>query len=291
MLQSCIIGTKGGNSTIHQRTSPVRWRTTTAKGELPTWSPSGILSYMTNTVTDDNLDLSIHFQIEFMLQGIDAISPREENEYRTQPPLRQKTPITLLTDIFPTAWYALDCAGFQSGDTVAIFGAGPVGLLCAYAALFRGASRVYSIDYILAREPRGVRRSCDCVGLEAEESVVLNNCVRVTEPTGGIGFIGEYVPAPKGPAPGVPLANAAEGVFPVLVGELWVKALSLKGGGAEIHSLQPFLRDLVESGKVKPSFVVDEVLDGLEDVPEAYRRFEKREFVKAVVQLGKGKGV
>ncbi|PYH93213.1 GroES-like protein [Aspergillus ellipticus CBS 707.79] len=224
----------------------------------------------------------------------------------------------LLTDIFPTAWYALDCAGFEPGDTVAVFGAGPVGLLCAYSALLRGASKVYSVDYvparlakaesigaipidftksdpvqqILAREPRGVRCSCECVGLdclndklESDESVVLNNCIKVTEPTGGIGFIGVYVPAPDGPSPGVPLATASEGVFPVLVGELWFKALSLKGGAAEIHRLQPLLRDLVESGKARPSFIIDEVLHSLDEIPRAYERFNKREIIKPVIQL------
>ncbi|KAF2183274.1 GroES-like protein [Zopfia rhizophila CBS 207.26] len=223
----------------------------------------------------------------------------------------------LICDIFPTAWYALDCSGFQPGDSVAVFGAGPVGLLCAYSAILRGASKVYSIDYvqsrlkkaasigaipinftegdpvtqILAREPRGVRRSCDCVGfeclnneLEPQEDVVLKNCINVTEPTGGIGLIGEYLP-PTGPTPGAPLSTGKEGIFPVPIGLLWTKSLSINGGIAEIRRLQPILQDLIESGRAKPSFVIDEILHSLHDVPDAYKRFVARQIGKPVIHL------
>ncbi|OJJ79694.1 uncharacterized protein ASPGLDRAFT_52219 [Aspergillus glaucus CBS 516.65] len=110
----------------------------------------------------------------------------------------------LLSDIFPTAWNGLSSSGFEPGDSVAVFGAGPVGLLCAYSAILRGASRVYSVDYVPSRldkaksigaipinfkdsdpvqqiltlEPpshpngtdAGVRRTCDCVGFETFNS-------------------------------------------------------------------------------------------------------------------------
>ncbi|KAL4789418.1 hypothetical protein BDV19DRAFT_395063 [Aspergillus venezuelensis] len=56
-----------------------------------------------------------------------------------------------LSDIFPTAWTSLDYAGFEPGDPVANFGAGPVGLLAAYSAMLRGASRVYSVDSVPSR--------------------------------------------------------------------------------------------------------------------------------------------
>ncbi|KAK1140411.1 hypothetical protein N8T08_010355 [Aspergillus melleus] len=46
-----------------------------------------------------------------------------------------------VSDIFATGWSAMDYSGFEPDDTVAIFGAGPVGLLAAYSALLRGASR------------------------------------------------------------------------------------------------------------------------------------------------------
>lgn len=102
---------------------------------------------------------------------------------------------------------------------------GPVGLLCAYSAILRGAIRVYSVDNVPARlakaksigaipidfskedpvttimklEPNGVDRSCDCVGFECVnykgenvESTVITWAANVTRVGGGIGLIGVY---------------------------------------------------------------------------------------------------
>ena len=52
----------------------------------------------------------------------------------------------LLADIFPTAYHSTVLAGVKSGMSVAVFGAGPVGLLAAYSALLKGASEVYIVD-------------------------------------------------------------------------------------------------------------------------------------------------
>ena len=52
----------------------------------------------------------------------------------------------LLADIFPTGWHATELARVHSGDTLAVFGAGPVGLLAAYSAILKGAAEVYVVD-------------------------------------------------------------------------------------------------------------------------------------------------
>jgi glutathione-independent formaldehyde dehydrogenase len=52
----------------------------------------------------------------------------------------------LLADIFPTAWHATEQAHVQRGDSVAVYGAGPVGLLSAYSSLLRGAAEVFVVD-------------------------------------------------------------------------------------------------------------------------------------------------
>ena len=57
----------------------------------------------------------------------------------------------LLSDVFPTAYHATELARVQPGSTVAVFGAGPVGLLAAYCALFRGAAEVYVVDSVPER--------------------------------------------------------------------------------------------------------------------------------------------
>lgn len=54
--------------------------------------------------------------------------------------------VLFLTDIFPTGWTAIDWAEVKGGETVAIFGSGPVGLMAQKAAWLRGAERVIAID-------------------------------------------------------------------------------------------------------------------------------------------------
>jgi glutathione-independent formaldehyde dehydrogenase len=57
----------------------------------------------------------------------------------------------LLADVFPTGFHAAELANVQVGSTVAVFGAGPVGLLSAYSSLIRGASQVFVIDCVEER--------------------------------------------------------------------------------------------------------------------------------------------
>ena len=57
----------------------------------------------------------------------------------------------LIADAWVTGWHATELAGVRAADTVAVFGAGAVGLLAAYSALLRGASEVYSVDLIQER--------------------------------------------------------------------------------------------------------------------------------------------
>jgi len=58
---------------------------------------------------------------------------------------------SLLADIFPTGWHGTELANLEPGDSVAIFGAGPVGLMAAYSAKIKGASEIYSIDRVPSR--------------------------------------------------------------------------------------------------------------------------------------------
>lgn len=54
----------------------------------------------------------------------------------------------LLTDVVPTAYQAAEMAGIQKGDTVVIFGAGPIGIMAAKCSWLFGAGRVIVIDHL-----------------------------------------------------------------------------------------------------------------------------------------------
>ncbi len=57
----------------------------------------------------------------------------------------------MLADIFPTGYHGAEVAEVKPGETVAIFGAGPVGLMAAYSCLLRGAAQVYIVDRVPER--------------------------------------------------------------------------------------------------------------------------------------------
>ena len=58
---------------------------------------------------------------------------------------------SLLADIFPTGWHGTELADLQPGDSVAVFGAGPVGLMAAYSAKIKGAGEIYVVDRVPSR--------------------------------------------------------------------------------------------------------------------------------------------
>ena len=57
----------------------------------------------------------------------------------------------MLADAFVTGWHATELAGVEPTSTVAVFGAGAVGLLAAHSALIKGAGEVYVVDHVAAR--------------------------------------------------------------------------------------------------------------------------------------------
>ena len=136
---------------------------------------------------------------------------------------------------------------------MAVFGAGPVGLMAAYSATLRGASAIYVVDRVPERlemvrkigctpidfdksdpveqiiQMNGamVDRAVDAVGYQAVQSggaqetpnVVLDNIIRVTRATGGLGIPGLYVPSD----PGAPDEKSGKGQILISFGKLFEK--------------------------------------------------------------------
>ncbi|KAF8911697.1 GroES-like protein [Gymnopilus junonius] len=212
----------------------------------------------------------------------------------------------MLADIFPTGWHGVQISGFKPGESIAVFGAGPVGLMAAYSALLRGASEVYVVDRVPERlakakeigavpidfskgdavqqilDIRGgkeVDRGVDAVGYQAtsgdgkteQPNAVLEALIRVVKPTGGLGIPGLYVPSD----PGAPDSAAAKGYISFPFGKLFEKGLTIGTGQCNVKSYNRYLRDLIISGKAKPSFVVSHNLP-LDQAAEAYDKFDRR---------------
>jgi threonine dehydrogenase-like Zn-dependent dehydrogenase len=207
-----------------------------------------------------------------------------------------------VSDIFSTAWAGVTWSGMESGDTVAVFGAGPVGQLAAYSAKLRGASKVYIVDHdqrrldlaadhvgaipinfnssdpvsqILAAEPGGVRRVVDCVGFESvnslgqqDSSIVLHQALEVVAPNGGIGVVGLYT-----------------GNNTVDYSVAFNKAVAIAGGIAlPLEGIAQELIPLIQSGRAHPSYIISAIID-IEDAPEYYTRFNDHLETKVVIRL------
>lgn len=88
----------------------------------------------------------------------------------------------LLSDVFPTAWYGAELAQITPGDTVAVFGCGPVGQFTVVSALLKGASRVFAVDSVASRLDAARMLGAEPVDFEAEDPVEA-----ILELTGGAG--------------------------------------------------------------------------------------------------------
>ena len=211
----------------------------------------------------------------------------------------------MLSDIFPTGYHGAELAGVQPGDSVAVFGAGPVGLLAAHSSFLRGAARVFMVDYqpdrlALAERfgatPVGiadgdaVQRICDAtsglgadcgieaVGYQAHDAagqehpeMVLDSLVKAVRTTGGIGVVGVYVPQdPKAATDG-----AKEGRIGFDFGTLFQKGQRVGTGQCPVKRYNAMLRDLIIAGRATPSLLVSHELP-LAEAPDAYDKFDKR---------------
>lgn len=232
------------------------------------------------------------------------------NALTLPPGTQNEADFILLADIFPTGWHGVTLSGFQPGESIAVFGGGPVGLMAAYSAVLRGASRVYVVDRVPERLDAAARigavpvdfesdpaaadpvarilelnggapvdRSVDAVGYQAVgkggatevPNIVLENMIRVTRACGGLGIPGLYVPTD----PGAPDSAASKGMISLSFGKLFEKGLSLATGQCNVKQYNRYLRDLIIAGKAKPSFVVSHEIT-IDEAPTAYQKFDKR---------------
>ncbi len=88
----------------------------------------------------------------------------------------------LLSDIFPTGYFGADIAGIKPGDTVAVWGCGPVGQFAITSALMMDAGRVIAIDHIPSRLEMARKQGAEVINFEEEHPVEA-----IQELTGGIG--------------------------------------------------------------------------------------------------------
>jgi glutathione-independent formaldehyde dehydrogenase len=218
----------------------------------------------------------------------------------------------MLADIFCTGYHGAELADVKPGESVAVFGAGPVGLMSAYSCLIRGAAQVYSVDHVKERLDKaeqigaipinydegdpvaqikdsrngdGVDKGIDAVGYQAtsagssaaggEQDEVPNIVLnQLIEAVNPTGALG--IPGLYVPSdPGGVNEGAKRGALSINFGKLFEKGLRLGTGQCNVKQYNAYLRDLIIAGRAKPSFVVSNEVP-LDDAADAYQKFDKR---------------
>jgi threonine dehydrogenase-like Zn-dependent dehydrogenase len=215
--------------------------------------------------------------------------------------------VLFLTDIFPTGYMAAENCNIQPGDTVAIWGCGPVGQFAIRSALMLGAERVIAIDRVperlqLARQGgaeilnyeeievgealkqmtggRGPDSVMDAVGMEAHgmglegfvDTVKQNLKIETDRPNV---LRQAIVACRKGGTVSVP------GVYTGLVdsipmGAFMNKGLTMKTGQTNVHNYFRPLLDRIQNGEIDPTFVISHRLP-LAEAPHAYEIFKHKQ--------------
>lgn len=215
--------------------------------------------------------------------------------------------VLFLSDILPTGYMAAENCDIERGDTIAVWGCGPVGLFAIQSAMLLGAGRVIGID----RFPERLRKA-QSIGAETLDYESIDVQEALKEMTGGRGpdacidavgmeahmhgMVGAYDRAKQAmrlstERPGV-LRQAIQacrsggtvsvpGVYGGFVdklpfGSIVNKAITIKSGQTHVQRYMRPLLECIERKEIDPSFVISHRLS-LEEAPLGYEMFKNKE--------------
>jgi threonine dehydrogenase-like Zn-dependent dehydrogenase len=211
----------------------------------------------------------------------------------------------MLTDVVPTGYQAAEMGGIQPGDTVVVFGAGPVGIMAARCAWLFGAGRVIVIDHLEYRLEfaknyapcevydyrslgdvvvflkkttgwLGADVVIDAVGAEATGRVMQTLLGKTLHMVGGAATALHWAinSVKKG---GIVSIVGVYGPIDALVpiGNVVNKGLTIRGNQASVKRLLPRLIEHVQNGILDPKALITHRIP-LEEVSDAYRMFSAK---------------
>ncbi|OHD08655.1 zinc-dependent alcohol dehydrogenase [Sphingopyxis sp. RIFCSPHIGHO2_12_FULL_65_19] len=230
--------------------------------------------------------------------------------------------VLFLSDILPTGWQAAVNADIEPGDTVAVWGCGPVGLFTIQSALLLGAGRVIAIDHFptrlalakkygaeildytkvdvreaLAEMTGGIGPDAciDCVGMESHGFTVDNILdqvkVKLLSSTERIHALRQAILAcRKGGRLSIPgVYGGFADKFPL--GQLMEKGLTVKSGQTHVQRYSGELLDMIQAGKFDTVSLISHHAS-LEDAADMYRHWHDEQdlYTKIVLKPGLAKG-
>ena len=213
--------------------------------------------------------------------------------------------VLFLSDILPTGYMAAINASVGKGSSVAIFGAGPVGLMAAASARLLGAERIFMVDHHQYRldfaqqtfgvEPinfdkvddpaneiidrtagRGADSVIDAVGFEAKGSLADTAMAAIKlEGSSGASIRQAIAATRRGGSLAVPGVYAGW-INAFLFGDVFEKGISIKGGQTHTQNYMPELLEHIANGNLHPEVIVTHTLP-LAEAARGYEIFEKKQ--------------
>lgn len=209
-----------------------------------------------------------------------------------------------LGDLIPSGWSAAEWCGLEGGETVAVFGCGPVGLMAMKSARLQGARRVLAIDPAAYRrdaavrvadaepidpsavdpveavreltEGRGADACIDAAGMEADHGLLesVSNVLHLQ--VGTIHALRTAISAARrgGAVSVVGVYGAPASDFPM--NEVFLKGLSLRGGPVPVQACIDGLLDMVVTGRLTAEDLVTHRVP-LAEGPAAYSAFNLKQ--------------
>ncbi|MDO9474307.1 MAG: zinc-dependent alcohol dehydrogenase [Caulobacter sp.] len=224
--------------------------------------------------------------------------------------------VLFLSDILPTGWMAAENCDIEPGDTVAVWGCGPVGLFAIQSALLMGAHRVIAIDHyprrlelaksmgaeiinyhdVKVREALmemtggiGPDACIDAVGMESH-GFSVDNVIDAVKATTKLGTDRPHVlrevllACRKGGRVSIPGVYGGVG-DKIPIGALMQKGLQVKTGQTHVQKYLRPLLDMIAEDEIDTTFLISHRLP-LEQAPEGYKMFkeEQNEVTKVVLK-------
>lgn len=213
--------------------------------------------------------------------------------------------VLFLSDILPTGYQAALNAGVKPGSTVAIFGAGPVGLMSAACCRLLGAETIFMVDHLPYRlafaertygvtpidfskvdDPadyivsqtsgRGVDACIEAVGFEAEGSALESALTAVKlEGSSGVAIRQCIAAARRGGVVSIPGVYAGF-IHGFLLGDAFDKGLTFKMGQTHVQGLMPELLTAILEGKLDPGNIISHRMT-LAEAAQGYAMFDAKD--------------
>jgi threonine dehydrogenase-like Zn-dependent dehydrogenase len=229
--------------------------------------------------------------------------------------------VLFLSDVFPTGYMAAENADIEAGDTVAVWGAGPVGQFAMKSCWMFGAGRVIAIDNVPERlrmaesegraetinfdevnvydqlmemtAGRGPDRCIDAVGCEAFAGGSFDGIIDAVKTAAFLSTDRAHVLRQaiwccrKGGTISIPGVYVGAG-DKIPIGAMMNKGLTIKTGQTHMQKYMPMLLEKIENGEIDPSFIITHEMS-LEEAPEGYELFKNKQddCIKIVLKPGR----